>query len=161
MANIEYIEIDEKDFDLTETLRQKLIDYHKERSEHFSERYATMNVSQRNQVLLEKATSGGIRIDLAKNADTGELVSYCISTISKDKQGEIESIYVEADYRGSGIGDELMKRALRWMDEHSVVKKILEVGAGNEEVIAFYSRHNFYPRTIILEQVNIGRNQRV
>ena len=70
--------------------------------------------------------------------------------------GEIESIYIEPDYRGSGIGDNLMKRALRWMDEYPVDKKVLTVGAGNEEVFAFYSRHNFYPRTTILEQIETG-----
>ena len=39
------------------------------------------------------------------------------------------------------------------MKEHSVTKRILEVGAGNEEVFSFHSKYNFYPRTIILEQV--------
>jgi len=154
MANIEYIETNEQDLDLTNSMRQKLIELHMVRSEHFTERYAEMTSVQRNELLKEKAISGGIRIDLARNTDTGDLVGYCISTISKDSQGEIESIYIEDDYRRSGVGDELLKRAFGWMDEHSVIKKILEVGAGNEEIFVFYSRYGFYPRTIILEQVD-------
>ena len=151
---IEYTETDEQGLDLTYDLRQKIIEYHKARSpKYFYERYAGMDVGRGNKLLLEKVVKGGIRVDLARDADTGELVGYCISSVSKDRQGEIESIYIEPDYRGSGIGDNLMKRALRWMDEHSVTKKVLGVGAGNEDVFAFYSRYNFYPRTTILEQV--------
>ena len=112
-----------------------------------------MTFDLRKKGLLEKSKEGAIRIDLASDADTGELVGYCISTISRDRQGEIESIYIEPDYRESGIGDNLMKRTLRWMDECSVTKKVLGVGVGNEDVIAFYSRYSFYPRTTVLEQI--------
>ncbi len=152
--NIEYIETNEHCSELTESMNQKLVDYHQERSEHFASHFAAMSVSGGALARLEKAVEGGIRIDLAKDRDTGELVGYCISTISKSEQGEIDSIFVEPEYRGSGIGGELMEKALSWMDERSIIKRVLSVGAGNEEVFTFYSRYNFYPRTIILEQVN-------
>jgi len=152
--NIEYVEMDEHGLELTVPLRQKIIKYHMERSpKYFYERYAGMDAGRGNELLLEKAIKGGMRVDLARDTETGELVGYCISTISVEKQGEVDSIYIEPDYRGTGIGDNLMKRALHWMDEQPVTKKVLGVGAGNEEVFAFYSRYNFYPRTTILEQV--------
>jgi ribosomal protein S18 acetylase RimI-like enzyme len=143
MARIEYTETSEQGLDLIYNLRQKIIEYHKALSpSYFYRRYAGMDVNRGNQIILEKAIKG-----------------YCISTISGDRQGEIESIYIEPDYRGSGIGDSLMKRALRWMDECSVTKKVLGVGAGNEEVFEFYRRYNFYPRTTILEQVETGEGE--
>jgi GNAT superfamily N-acetyltransferase len=117
-----------------------------------------MTFEIRKQNLLEKSGGGALRIDLARDADTGTLIGYCISTISAKKQGEIESIYVEPDYRRSGIGDIFMKRALSWMDIMSVNRKILGVGAGNEEVFGFYSRYNFYPRVHVLEQVENSNN---
>jgi len=135
-------------------LWKKLNDEHEVRSEHFSERYAKRTFEKRREVLLKKSEFGFLHIILAHSSSKGELVGYCISTISNEKQGEIDSIYIEPEYRGSGIGDELMKRALSWMDERSVSKRILDVGVGNEDTFAFYSKYDFYPRTIILEQVN-------
>jgi len=40
------------------------------------------------------------------------------------------------------------------MDGMKVERKILGLGVGNEEVLSFYQRYGFFPRTIILEQVN-------
>jgi len=154
MAKVEYSETDQQKLDLISPLRQKLIEYHLARSpKYFLRRYRGMNVVQRNPELLEKASKGKMRIDLAKDMEIDELVGYYVSTITEDRQGEIDSIYVESNYRGLGIGENLVKRALRWMDESLVTRKILEVGVGNEEVFIFYSRYNFYPRTVILEQV--------
>jgi ribosomal protein S18 acetylase RimI-like enzyme len=153
MARVKYTQTDEQGLDLVAELWQKLLEYHKSLSQHFSGHFNKMTFRLRKEELLKKSREGAMHIDLARDMNTGCLVGYCISTISRERQGEIDSIYIEPDYRGSGIGDNLMKRALRWMDEQSVTKKVLGVGAGNEEVFAFYRRYSFYPRTTILEQV--------
>ena len=156
MAEMEYTHTDEQGLDLIAGLWQKLLEYHKSLSQHFSKHLDKMTFDLRKKGLLEKSRGGAIRIDLARDTDMGEFVGYCVSTVSGDRQGEIESIYIEPDYRGLGIGDNLMKRALRWMDEYPVTKKVLGVGAGNEEVFEFYSRYSFYPRTTVLEQIETG-----
>jgi ribosomal protein S18 acetylase RimI-like enzyme len=164
MMKIEYTTTDEQGLDLTNALWQKLIEHHIKRSRYFSGHLARRTFDQRKTDMLEKAKKGRVRIDLAKDVNTGELVGYCISSVSGDGQGEIDSIYIEPDYRGSGIGDNLTKRTLGWMDELSVTKKIVVVGAGNEEVFEFYRRYNFHPRATILEQVETGekdKNNRV
>lgn len=154
MANIEYTEMNEEGLVFTGPLRCKLIDHHIEITPgYFRKRFDGWNAEKKNKELLEKFANGLIRVDLARDRDTGEPVGYCISTISENKQGEIASIFVEPEYRHYGIADNMMEKALRWMDERAVTKKILEVGTGNEEVFAFYRRYNFYPRTTILEQV--------
>ena len=91
--------------------------------------------------------------DLATEAKTGKPVGYCVSTVSEG-QGEIDSIYIEEAYRHSGIGDNLMKKAIAWMDKLLITNRIIEVGAGNEEVFRFYARYNFYPRVTILKQIH-------
>lgn len=153
MAEIEYLETDQQSLSLIEPLWQKLIEHHKMSSKLFYEQYSEMTFNPRVKQLLEKSKDGAMRIDLAMDTNTRKLVGYCVSTISKKGQGEVDTMYVEPDYRRSGVADNLMKRALRWMDELSVAKKILEVGGGNEEVITFYNRYDFYPRNTILEQV--------
>ncbi len=85
--------------------------------------FAKMTWEIRKKELLEKSRNGAIRVDLARDKNTGVLVGYCVSTVSEKRQGEIESIYIEEDYRRSGIGDNLMKKALSWMDEHSVTEE--------------------------------------
>jgi ribosomal protein S18 acetylase RimI-like enzyme len=104
----------------------------------------------RKKQLQEKSYQGELRIDLARDAITKEFIGYCVTSVDQAKQGEIESIYVEKDYRLSGIGDSLMTRALGWLENVTVKKTILGVAEGNEGVFAFYQRHNFYPRVTVL-----------
>ena len=151
--SIEYADTDGLGLDQTIPLRRKLYEHHEVRSTHWPERFAAMNASTANKELLEALEKDAIRIDLARDTNTDEIVGYCISIIHEDKRGEIASIYVESDYRGMNIGDGLMQRALCWLDERSLSGKILAVGAGNEEVFAFYSRYGFQPRMTIPEQV--------
>jgi ribosomal protein S18 acetylase RimI-like enzyme len=153
MANIEYTETDRQELDLIVPLWQKLNEHHRLRSLYFPGHYNRMTWDLRKKQLLEKSRDGAIRIDLARDGNTEALIGYCVSTISEKRQGEIDSIYIEEGYRRHGIGDNLMKRALSWLDDLSVKGKMLEVASGNEEVFAFYSRYDFYPRSTIMRQV--------
>ena len=96
----------------------------------------------------------GIRVNLVKDKDTGQYIGYCVSTINKEMIGEIDSLYVEKEYRKHGIGNELMERALEWLDKNKVKSKIVVVGDGNENVIDFYNHYGFHTRKIVLEQVS-------
>jgi diamine N-acetyltransferase len=79
-------------------------------------------------------------------------VGYCVSSLSEDKTGEIESIFLENGYRSQGIGTDLMLRALAWMDKDGATRKRVSVGNGNEEAWKFYEKFGFYPRMTVLEQ---------
>ena len=91
-------------------------------------------------------------MNLAKDAFKGRFVGYCVSSISPEMEGEIDSIYVEEEYRSEGIGGSLIQRALSWMDENGIKKRVIVVANGNEESIAFYKNYGFYPRATVLEQ---------
>lgn len=152
MAKIEYITAGIESLDIIEPLWLDLNEHHRIYSNHFSSDFQRTTFKQRKQQLLEKSTDGDLRIHLAKDTDTGVLVGYCVSTISKEQLGEIESIFVEEYFRSSGIGDNLMKYAMAWMREKSVNRIILGVSVGNEEAIKFYGRYGFFPRTTIMER---------
>ena len=92
---------------------------------------------------------------MAYEGDENQLVGYCVSSISPDKEGEIDSLFVETKYRSLGIGKELMNRALDWMENEGVERKIIMLAAGNEDTLPFYEKHGFIPRSIILEQKNL------
>ncbi len=61
-----------------------------------------MTFEKRKADLLKKAASGKMRVDLAFDEVSGRNVGYCVSSINQEKTGEIESIFVDAAYRGMG-----------------------------------------------------------
>ena len=148
--NIVYIETDRQDLDSIAFLWEKLKEHHRARWPYKDVIYPITTWDMRKKGLLEKTLKGHLRIDLAKDFKTKKLVGYCISSVNEDKQGEIESIFVESNYRRCGIGDNFMKKALNWMDGLSISKRIIGVGAGNEEVFPFYARYGFFPGVTIL-----------
>ncbi len=149
----EIIEIASQDLDTIGPLWEKLNEHQKARSPHFSRHYARRTWLARKTELLETSKNGSLRIDIAKDLDTGNLIGYCVSTVSADRHGCLESIYLEPDCRKYGIGDALIKKALDWMNEKQAKTKTLIVGVGNEEVLSFYARYGFYPKHITVEQI--------
>jgi len=106
----------------------------------------------RKQKLLAKGGADRIRVDLVSAGLDKPAVAYCISTVSDDGVGEIDSIYVKEDLRGQGVGSELVRRALAWLESKQVVAKTVSVMSDNDEALAFYRRFSFHPRTILLQE---------
>jgi len=151
---IEYTENGPRGLDLVAPLWEKLRAYQQTLSRHFPGHYANRTWQARRAELLEKDWTGALHVHLAKDLDTGKTVGYCVSTVSQDGQGRLESIFIEPDYRNQGIGDNLMQRAVDWMNERQARTKMLIVGTGNEEVFNFYRRYRFYPKHVTLEQAD-------
>ena len=151
--NISYTKLNKDEIDIIKPLWEKLRAHHKELSKDFQERYAEFKFEERKEELLKKSENGILKVDIAKDNDADEIIGYCISSISENLEGEIDSIYLIEKYRSFGIGDELMKRSLNWMDEKGVKTKKIMIAAGNEDTIEFYRRYNFFPKHIILEQI--------
>jgi len=150
--DIIYLEVDKQEIDIIGPLWEKLRDYHQGLSLYFAERYLEFTFGERKEELLKKSRNGSLKIDIAKDKDTKWLIGYCVSSISDELEGEIDSIYIEEDYRSLGIGKELLERALQWMEVNMVKTKKVIVAVGNEELLSFYSKHDFLPKHIILEQ---------
>ena len=101
-----------------------------------------------------------MRVDLAIDEVTSQNVGYCVSSINQEKIGEIDSVFVDVHYRGLGIGDSLMQKALCWMGQEGAVAKIVEVAVGNEEAFWFYSKYGFLPRKTMLKQITPSSDTR-
>jgi ribosomal protein S18 acetylase RimI-like enzyme len=150
MGKIEYATKTKKDIDIVEPLWEKLTAHHKARSLHFKNLYDQYKWEGRKNELLGKSKNGALRIDMAKDGNTGINIGYCVSTVSENKTGEIESIFIEKAYRKMGIGANFLNKALKWMDSHAVERRVIAVAAGNEEAFGFYAKFGFYPRVSIL-----------
>lgn len=150
--NIKYIKLNNSQIDVIKPLWQKLKVHHHELSTHFPQRYLQSKFEERKEEILEKSENGELKIDIVKDDEKNEYIGYCISSISEDNVGEIDSIFLDENYRSSGIGNKLMNRALDWMKKKGVKSKKIVVAVGNEELLSFYEKFDFLPRHIILEQ---------
>jgi diamine N-acetyltransferase len=133
-------------------LWEQLNVHHLECSPDFKHYYRAMTFEKRRKVLLQKAADGEMRVDVAVDEKAGRRVGYCVSSVDENKTGEIESIFVVNEYRGLGIGASLLKTALVWMSAKGAEKKVVSVGAGNEQSFGFYERYGFRLRKTVLEQ---------
>jgi ribosomal protein S18 acetylase RimI-like enzyme len=151
---IKYTHGNESVLDQIKPLWEGLNEYNLLLSPYFKQHYQAFTFEARKAYLLNKvAAKTQIRIDIAIDKTTTQPAGYIVSSITKEKTGEIDSIFVAPFYRGFGIGDALMKKALAWMEKKNVAEKTLEISIGNEQTLSFYSRYGFYPRKILLKQI--------
>lgn len=136
--------------DETAGLWEQLNAHHVSHSPRFGEVYVRKTFAQRKEGLLAQGT-GGLHVILARNSGVG--VGYCISTVSADRIGEIDSLFISPEYRGKGLADSLMKLSMAWLQEQNVSRMRLAVAAGNEQVFGFYARYGFFPAKMLLEQM--------
>lgn len=129
-------------------LWEKLNLHHLEKSNYFTESFRKNKFDKRKTSLIKKSMTSDFYIDLIYCNKT--IIGYCISSISK-KVGEIESIFIENEYRGKKLGETLMNNALSWFKENNCASIIVYVAEGNENAFDFYSKFNIYPRATRLE----------
>jgi len=149
--DIIYIELKNEEINLIKPLWENLKEQHCEVSTYFPGKYGKFSFEERKAQILNKTIAGCIKIDIVKDKDNDQYIGYCVSSILENI-GEVDSIYINENYRNSNIGTQLMKRSLHWMDKKNVINKKIVVAVGNEELFSFYKKFNFYPRHIIIEQ---------
>jgi ribosomal protein S18 acetylase RimI-like enzyme len=66
--------------------------------------------------------------------------------------GEIESLSVLPEYRGSGLGSALLERLESHLHERGVDDLILGALAGNTDAIRLYERHGYQPTWLYLSK---------
>jgi len=100
-----------------------------------------MNFEKRKDYFKRLASDGSLCVDLAFDIrDGNRYVGYCVSSLSKENKGEIESIFVDEAYRSRGIGLALITRALGRLDENGSSRNRVSVSEGNEQVWKFYKK---------------------
>jgi diamine N-acetyltransferase len=153
MITIEYRETDISEIHLIQPLWIQLNDYVCARATTFRTHFEQMTFEDRKSYFEKIAITGSLRIDLAFDPlRCGGYFGYCVSSLSMEKNGEIESIFVHENYRSRSIGSGLVKRALAWFDESGSVRNRVSVSEGNEAAWDFYKKFGFSPRLTVLEQ---------
>ena len=65
-------------------------------------------------------------------------ITVSVGSQGEGGEGEVMALYVDPDFWSSGVGRELMKFALGWLDEQGATVARLWVLEGNERGIHFY-----------------------
>jgi ribosomal protein S18 acetylase RimI-like enzyme len=137
-------------------LWDKLNDHHMRTSTHFEAYYGIFSFEQRMEKFEDPDLR--VRIDIALIDDDlsrrpkNLMIGYSLSSVTKRAEGELDSLFVDREFRRMGIGTSLAKRAFAWMDKEGALSKSLSVVYGNEEVLPFYRKFRFYPSRMELNQ---------
>ena len=86
-------------------------------------------------------------IQVARNAD-GKVIGMVsaqlvISTAQGAASAWIEDMVIDADYRGNGVGKQLLSNALVWAKNKGATRAQLLVDVTNEDAIAYYQHLNW------------------
>jgi GNAT superfamily N-acetyltransferase len=76
-----------------------------------------------------------------------------VTSLCPKLHGAIDSLFVLPGHRSHGIGAELMRRALEWLDASGATSKMVSVFHANGDALNFYARFGFHPRAIELQQI--------
>ena len=133
-------------------LWQKLRMYHWQFLKGFPGADPPFHFEPRKREIVAKAAPGGLRVELVQRDPGSAEIAYCVSTVSTEGCGEVDSLFVDESFRGRGIGSELIRRAINWFETHKVSATVVSVAYGHEEALSFYRRFNFHPRVLLLQQ---------
>lgn len=153
MSSFTYRVTSAETLDTIRPLWEQLRAYHGQLASPFSGEMARAAFEARKQELLNKSTNGKLHIEMVSTTSDAADIAYCVSTISAEEQGEIDSLFVDARFRGQGIGSELIRHALTWLDGMGAMTKVVSVAYANEEALALYRRFGFQPRTVLLQHM--------
>jgi GNAT superfamily N-acetyltransferase len=150
-----YSEIPIDQIDLIGPLWTQLCAHHAGISTHFASHFHNRTFAARRDDFVKSHRRGKMKIDLVRVAETGRAVAYCVSTLTHEGAGEVDSLFVDSGFRGQGVGTELVRRALDWLKSEKAATIVIEVAYGNDEALPFYARFGFLPRrTILCEKKN-------
>ena len=135
--------------DCIKEMWEKLNLFHTKCSTYFGNEFPSITYDIRKQSFYEAGKQ--IFIIIAKDDDKN--IGYCVATFINNK-GEIESIYVDKDYRSKNIGSTLMQESLNWFKKNKINRIEIYVATGNENAYPFYEQFGFYPRVTKLTRKN-------
>jgi diamine N-acetyltransferase len=128
-----------------EPLWSQLRRHHADLAPRWSASLLATSFEERRAELVGK---GGLLVSMATRQ--AQDIGYCVSTITSDAMGEVDSLYVIPPHRGIGVGHALMSTAMDWFARQSVRSIVVNVISGNDAAQKFYARYGFLPRTVRL-----------
>ena len=100
--------------------------------------------------------------DILVARDNGRVIAmvnilYTISTALGARVGILEDMVVSKARRGSGIGSELLEKALKFAREKGCQRITLLTDHDNDSAQRFYQRHGFSLSTMVVFRKSLGK----
>jgi len=149
MSSITYKRLSILNLSEIKPLWEELNKIHLADSVYFKEHYQSFSFESRSSKWM-KLQEDNIFILFAQT-DNLTSIGYCVSTIDIDKNAEIDSLFVDTNFRKQGIGHELIEKSKEWLQKNSCKSIRLSVSYGHENVLPFYLKSGFFPRLTTLE----------
>lgn len=137
-----------ENIDDIENLWNKLHNYHMEISERYRSHHSKFTFNDRKQYILK---SPKLLILTAEDSESNKKIGFCVSTIN-DNRGEVESLYIDTNYRKMNIGKTFIEMSENWFKKSSVKKYIIGCVYENEKGIEFYKRIGLSPKSVIFQK---------
>jgi diamine N-acetyltransferase len=144
---IELLDIPKAKIACIRNLWEKLNEMHYEDSVYFEDHFESFTFEKRIESLL-RIDDSNLKITIVK--DGPRYLGYCVSSIDGDR-GEIDSLYLDEELRGRGLGKRLVEAHKAWMKERGCGLVRVGVSFGHESATEFYHAMGFYERMTYFE----------
>lgn len=122
--------------------------HHLKKSNNFHEHFASFTFAERLKKLLVRE-----KLMIFAARENRELVGYCIASVNAG-DGEIDSLYIKPQFRGTSLGQMLTEAALTWLSNVNCRRISVHVADGNEEALSFYEKFGFKKRYYVMQIQN-------
>jgi ribosomal protein S18 acetylase RimI-like enzyme len=135
-------------------IRPLLVDLHLQEQLHYED-HAQLSREQYERLLSEvPAGFRGENVIFAVRGRPGELAGFCWVVLfdpGTGLEGEIAELYVRESHRGRGVGEALVRRAVRLFEERGVTLGYVWTRPDNEPATRIYRAAGFRPtRQLVL-----------
>jgi diamine N-acetyltransferase len=144
---IELVDIPKAKIACIRNLWERLNEMHYEDSVYFEDHFASFTFEKRIESIA-RIDDADLKITIVR--DGPKFLGYCISSVD-GKRGEIDSLYLDEDLRGRGLGKELVGRHKAWMKERGCELIRAAVSYGHDSAAKFYHSLGFYERLTYFE----------
>jgi diamine N-acetyltransferase len=131
-------------------LWKKLTLQHAGFSPFFASEFKNRTFKDRKQELFSKPYRNRLHVILARLNGNNRIVGYAVGTVDRLKTAELDSLFVEKQFRNRGIGSRLVQRMVLWLNRQDPAVVTVNVAVGNEATFDFYRRFGFFPRVTTL-----------
>jgi len=135
----------EDDYDLIKPL---LVDLHMGEQVHYSDHPQLSRLEIERNLTEIPSTFRGENVIYAVRDEVGQVLGFCWIVLydpGTGLEGEVAELYVSAEHRGRGIGDMLVRKAVRLFDERRVTLGYVWTRPDNESAVKLYKSAGFEP----------------
>ncbi len=131
------------DYDLIKPL---LVELHLGEQVHYADHPQLTRKEIERQLTVVPSTFKGENVIYAVRDEIGHVIAFCWIVLydpGTGLEGEVAEVYVSADHRGRGIGEMLVREAVRLFQERHVTLGYVWTRSDNESAVRLYRSAGF------------------